>query len=199
VPTRSLGWKLVSVLATLLLAMTVAIFVLWGSGEAGTRVLVRATARTSLAAFVLAYAASALRRTTPGAVSSWLVRNRRALGLTFAVSQTIHLGALARLSPHMRPDEGDALTTLFGGIAFAFTYAMAATSNAPSVARLGAPRWKKLHTFGMHYIAFIFAFTFAGVAAAGGIAGWIGLAALAAALTLRIASRSRRPAPVAST
>ncbi|MFP8874680.1 MAG: hypothetical protein VCB42_09170, partial [Myxococcota bacterium] len=43
---------------------------------------------------------------------------------------------------------------------YAFMFAMAATSNDASVRRLGAWRWRMLHTAGGWYIWFIFAFTY---------------------------------------
>ena len=55
----------------------------------------------------------------------------------------------------------DATTLVFGGLGFVFFWLLAASSNDLSVRRLGV-NWKRLHRFGMHYLWFIFAFTFLG-------------------------------------
>src|SRR5688500_17365831 len=67
------------------------------AAEPGLRALIRITAKTSLVWFVLAFAASALVTLRPWPASKWLLRNRRYLGLGFAVSHAVHLAAILGL------------------------------------------------------------------------------------------------------
>jgi methionine sulfoxide reductase heme-binding subunit len=57
---------------------------------------------------------------------------------------------------HHRPPASNAIP---GGLAYALMFAMAATSNDRSMRAMGR-WWKRLHRVGIHYLWFIFAFTF---------------------------------------
>jgi DMSO/TMAO reductase YedYZ heme-binding membrane subunit len=132
-----------------------------GVGEEGWRVVIRATARTSLVLFSGAYITSSLRTFWQSNASKWLLRNRRYVGLSYAVSHTLHLGAiltLSRVAPDFRFERG---TLIGGGIAYVLLYLMALTSNGRAVAALGLARWRRLHRLGMHYNWFIFFQSFA--------------------------------------
>jgi sulfoxide reductase heme-binding subunit YedZ len=152
------GGRLVGIAALLLLAMSVAILAQEGTGEPGLRMLVRATARTSLALFGAAFAASSLRRLWPTPTTGWLLRERRYLGLSFAVSHALHALAIYALARVL----GDAfeinlVTILGGGGAYVMIALMAATSSDRAVARLGRRRWRMLHLVGGYWIWIIFA------------------------------------------
>ncbi len=118
----------------------------------------RWTARVALPLFLVAYVASSLLRLWPGELTRALVRRRRQWGLGFALAHTIHLGALAHNVLNYDPRS---LPSLFpGGLAYVMVYVMALTSNDASMRALGR-NWKRLHTFGMHYIWFIFTASYA--------------------------------------
>jgi hypothetical protein len=68
-----------------------------GAGEHGTRKLLRATARISMALFCAAFSAGSLDQLLHRRPTRWMVRNRRHLGLGFAASQAIHLAAIVRV------------------------------------------------------------------------------------------------------
>lgn len=165
----------------------------------GWRLAARHTARLAFLCFLPVYVASAWQRLAPGPASRWLMRNRRSLGLAFATVHTVHLAALAEfnLLAGRRPD---AATLVVGGGAYAALLAMVLTSNDAAVRRLGARRWKRLHSVGIHWLWFVFAVSYAGRVAAGklGFAPLLGLAL--AGLGLRIAARlrARRPSRAAS-
>ena len=59
------GWPIVGWATLALAAMVAAILGVVGTGEPGIRMIIRATARTSVVSFSLAFAASALRRRRP--------------------------------------------------------------------------------------------------------------------------------------
>src|SRR5436190_11978674 len=89
------GWRLFAVLALTLLALSVWIAGMRGFEVDGVRMVIRFTARTSLLFFCLAFSAAALARLWPNSYTRWQRRNRRQLGVTFAVSHGIHLVAIA--------------------------------------------------------------------------------------------------------
>ena len=150
------GW-LVAGVALLLLAMTALILGWAGTGEPGLRMLVRATARSSLVLFAAAFTASSLRRLWPTPATGWLLRQRRYLGLSFAVSHTLHALAIAGLGLVLGDAfQIDRVTVIFGGGAYAMIALMAATSFDRSAAWLGRRRWRVLHLVGGYWIWIIF-------------------------------------------
>ena len=148
----------------------------------------RVTARVAVTCFLLAYIARPLVQTM--GIGRWLVRRRRYLGLAAALTHTVHFGyVIAHELVSKSP--ADLLTWVFGGMAFVLFWVMAATSNDTSVKMLG-PWWRRLHRFGMHYIWFIFFYTYLGVAAYVGGAYWAYPVLLVAALVLRVVAYAKR-------
>ncbi len=149
----------------------------------------RYTARVSFLIFMPVYVASAWYRLAPGTASRALMRRRRAAGLAFATAHTIHLGALVtfvRMS-----GEAPALVTLVvGGGAYLTMFAMAATSNDAAVRMLGR-NWKRLHAFGIQYIWFVFAQSYARRALAGDPIHMVLFAMVLGGLALRVVARRR--------
>jgi DMSO/TMAO reductase YedYZ heme-binding membrane subunit len=190
------GPRWVGVATLALLALFGAVMAVQGTDEQGLRTLVRVTARVSFLIFITTYSASAARRLFPGTFTRWTWRNRRYLGLSFAVAHLLHLDAIWLLSLLL----GDAfvvdpVTLVFGGIAYAFVVAMALTSSNRAVARLGPRRWNALHRVGIHWIWGVFAFDWTLLALES--PGYLPLAALSwGALGLRlVARRARSRAP----
>lgn len=183
---------LTGVLAAALLATLAAA----GGGEDGARAVLRVSARTSVSLFVLAFAASSLHWWLRRDWTRWLLRNRRYVGVSFAVSHLYHLitlGVIALAFPHPFLDRLGLVTLIGGGLAYLFIAAMAATSFDRAVRWLGARRWKLLHTVGGYYVWIIFAQSYLPRAARD---AWLApfFAALVAALVLRLirAWRTRR-------
>jgi len=187
---RLRGWPLFWFIAAALSAMSAAMLALH-PGEEGVRMVIRATARTSLLLFALAFSASALRRLWPGDFSTWLLRNRRYLGVSFAASHAIHLAAIvafARIDPSEFGEISPLANRIVAGLAYVFIFAMAATSFDRMVAWLGARRWKLLHAVGAHYVWLIFLLSFAKRVPQGS-AYAVGAAVLLAVMGLRLWAR----------
>ena len=184
----------VATAAGLALAIGTAAFLAHGGWTyEGAAAAARLTARDSFLWFVVAWSASAMARLRPGGWRTALLRRRRSIGLGFAASHTVHLGAL--LIAILVFGHGTRLVTLVGGgIGYLFVFAMAITSNDASVRRLGPRRWRLLHATGGYVIAGIFAFSYLGrfptnPALAVPTLALIGLAAL-----LRVLAWARRRA-----
>jgi DMSO/TMAO reductase YedYZ heme-binding membrane subunit len=150
----------------------------------------RYTARVAFLLFLLPYTASAWHRLAPSAASRFVLRRRRSSGLAFATAHTVHFAALVtyQVTVGKWPEP---LTLVVGGGAFLVMWAMAATSHDAAVRRLGA-RWRQLHRVGIHWLWFVFAFTYAGRVAAGQLFFLPFLAAALGGLGLRVAARRAR-------
>jgi sulfoxide reductase heme-binding subunit YedZ len=184
------GWPLLASTAAALALMSAGIL-LYRPNIDGVHAVLRATARTSLVFFLMAFTASALWKLWPRTWSRWQLSNRRYLGLSFAASHTIHLMAIVSIAvaqPRQFWEDNDPLSLTIGGLAYAFIVAMAATSFDRSVNWLGARSWKILHTVGAYYIWLTFLSVFI-TFALGAPRHWFGALILVAALFLRALAR----------
>jgi DMSO/TMAO reductase YedYZ heme-binding membrane subunit len=194
------GARLVGAAAIALMSGCALTLALFGTDETGIRALVRFTARTSALLFSLAFAASAINRLWRGPVGRWLLRNRRYLGLSFAVSHGLHLAGLVALArvlddPWLLRESG-LVGVLGGGFGYLMIAALSATSWDGAVRWLGGRRWKRLHTFGMYVLGGIFLFSYGGRALATGAAHVLALTALVLApFALRLAA-ALQPRPL---
>ncbi len=190
---RFADWALVGWSAVVVLLLVAAVFAVLGVGEPGLRSGIRVTARTSVALFLAAFAASACAALHPSPLSKWLLRNRRALGVSFAVSMGVHGALIVALWQTHRESflASVAPTTLLGGgVGFVFIALMAATSFDRTSALLGRQAWKVLHTVGMYYLWVVFVFSYGPRAHAPAYALLFGLLLLA--LGLRLVATARR-------
>lgn len=164
----------------------------FGGSEDGMRSVVRTSAKLGVVCFSLAFGASSLRLFWRAPASAWLLRNRRYMGLSFALFHFLHLAALGALTlsfPAFRDALG-AVTLLGGGTVYGFVAAQALTSNDRSVQLLGRRRWTLLHTVGSYAIWGVFTGTYLPLALADPVYVPY-LAVLVAAMGLRIARRVR--------
>lgn len=121
----------------------------------------RYTARLSFFLFLAVYLASPLYELVQNKATHWLRVNRRNAGISFGIAHIIHLVALVLFL--ILSERPTALATLLvGGGAYVAMFAMLATSNDGAIRRLGAQNWRRLHKFGVHYLAFVFAVTYSG-------------------------------------
>lgn len=117
--------------------------------------VMRPTAWLAFALFIVAFTASSMHRLRPGGYSKWAMKNRRYIGLSFAVVHFIHAGLV--LSNLWLTDTSRTAGELSGGgLAYLFLLLMAATSNNAAVRAMGVKNWKRLHTVGSYYIWLIF-------------------------------------------
>jgi hypothetical protein len=149
------------VLAAALLSFTVAgtVLVAGGGGREATRLALRLTARLSFVYFMVAFVASPLARLRPGTFSRWLVRRRRAFGVAFGASMTIHVGCILRLYTLYAPDRPPMVTDadFFVGVPGLVLVALMTATSLIAVRRRIPPRaWKRLHTVGLYAVWSIF-------------------------------------------
>jgi methionine sulfoxide reductase heme-binding subunit len=188
------GWRLTGILSIALTAMALAFLGAHMGDVEGLRLVIRATARTSLVLFVLAFAAAAMAELVVNDWTRWQRRNRRYLGVSFAVSHFIHLGALIALAK-VDQDLFWKLTSLanifLAGAAYVFLAAMTATSFDGAAAWLGMRHWRMLHLVGGWYIWISFAVAIGKRLPQGSIY-WAMMALLLAAGIVRLFAMARR-------
>ncbi len=158
----------------------------------GAKLAARWTSRVGVPVFLTAYLASTLYNLTQNSFTKTILRRRRQWGLAFAWTHSVHLVALSYylVIAEMPPD---LLTILGGGLAYVMIYVMALTSNNWSVRKMGK-YWKPIHIFGIHYIWFIYFFTYFGRFADPDLLhiGVIGSGMMLAALAFRLMVRWRK-------
>ncbi|KAF1055385.1 MAG: Sulfoxide reductase heme-binding subunit YedZ [Stenotrophomonas maltophilia] len=156
------GWRLFALIAVAVLAFAAAAFALGGDAAEGSRAAIRVTARTSFLLFLAAFTASAFASLLPGALSHWLLRERRIVGLSFAFSHLVHAIAITTfgvLNPAFWPGRS-AWTNLPGSIGYVAILALAITSHRGLAKRMGRSAWRRLHVTGMWIIAAVFTYSY---------------------------------------
>jgi DMSO/TMAO reductase YedYZ heme-binding membrane subunit len=161
-PGAARGWGLTLRIAVLLTVASVALFAAAGVSEESVRAWIRATARASIALFLLTFVARPLVQLTRSGVARWLLANRRYLGVGGAFAQLLHGIAISWLFARFESYEPDLVGLIGGGLGFALYFAMALTSSDAAVALLGKRAWKALHKTGAWWIWIVFAQTNAG-------------------------------------
>ena len=164
----------------------------------GAQLAARWTSRVGLPIFLIAYLASSLYRLWRNELTAALIARRRQWGLAFTWTHSVHLVALTYFLT-IAGTPPVLATVLGGGLAYLMIYLMALTSNNWSVKRLGA-NWKRIHSFGIHYIWFIYIVTYAGRFGDPGLQhiGFIGSGLLLGAFSLRLIARWKKPASKAA-
>jgi len=160
---RFQGWRLTGIISAGLAVFLAATLIWYGLNEEGVRAWVRNSARSSVILFSLAFAASSLHRLLRRRWSDWLLRNRRYIGVSFAVSHFYHLLGLISLAlwfPHSFLDKLGWPFLAAGGLGYMFIAAMTATSFDKTRAWLGERPWRRLHTVGAYYLWLIFAVSY---------------------------------------
>jgi hypothetical protein len=143
------GWRIVGFSMLTVGTIVGVIWLFHGIDEQGMRMAIRATARTSTILFLSAFVASSLRKLWSTPLSAWLLKNRRYLGISMAVSHTYHAIALFGLwivTAGAAPQLG-----FLGTFGYILLIAMTVTSFKRPAAWLGKRGWKILHTTGMHF------------------------------------------------
>lgn len=127
--------------------------------ETSWQLWARYTARLSFFLFLAAYIASPLYELAQNRATYWLRRNRRNAGISFGVAHIIHLFALIGFFV-ISGETADIVTLFVGGGAYLAMFVMLISSNDAAIRQLGADNWRRLHKFGAHYLAAVFAITY---------------------------------------
>ena len=143
-----------AVIPATLLTLVIAcagVVAIMGANEEAARQLIRLSATSSLLLFALAWSASSINTLVPGRWRS-VMQARRRIGISFAISHTIHLAAIAWLVELAFGGDWSEVDPIGGAVIYTFIYLMAFTSNDASVRLLGARQWRWLHKFGGYLV-----------------------------------------------
>lgn len=158
--TRSQAWRWGPWAPGTLLLLALVLYLLWpGVDVPAIRSTIRATARTSLFFFLMAYTAQAVWQRWPGTWTAWSRQHRRQWGLLLVTSHAIHLvGILAfvQLDPVTFHARVPTITIYSGALAYVFLTLMGLSSNDLVARRVGRAAWSRLHTWGSHYLWLVF-------------------------------------------
>ena len=191
------SWRVFWALAAVVIATAGLTAFAGGPDVESVRRTVRLTAQMSLVLFCTAFAAGSLARLWPTDLTAAIRRNRRQIGLAFAVSHACHAAALvafARIAPATFHEQADPAMFVFGGLAYLFIIAMAATSFDRTAAWLGPRRWRLLHLVGGYDIWLTFLVA-EGKRAIHSSAYWPYVALLLVVLGLRMIAMQGRRTP----
>ncbi|MEN8722134.1 MAG: hypothetical protein ABF335_04525 [Alphaproteobacteria bacterium] len=190
------GWRHLILWSFALVAMTLGLLAIYGTGEDGNHAVIRWTARTSLFAFLISFITGPLVKRVRNDFTRKLMQARRYWGLSFFISHMVHLVfiilAFDTAVGYEQDPQGALITLIGGGGAYVFITLMAITSTNGWYKRLGATNWRRLHLVGQYYAWIIFAQSYAGRAFAGDdmpgnpLLGQLLLAVLVAALVFRL-------------
>lgn len=115
----------------------------------------RYSAHLAFLFLVVAFSASTLRQYSRNALTSYLMRHRRQLGLGFATAHFAHLTALSLFLSQLEGFAVDASTAV-AGFGYVMLIALTLTSNDWSVRHLGITAWRRLHTVGINILMLYF-------------------------------------------
>ena len=162
--------------------------------EDAVRQAIRLTAATSFILLICAFSARPMFQLTHSSLAGSLLRNRRQIGISVAVSHSFHLLTILLLVPVAF--DGDisqlgSLADLAPGLAvYVVLYVMAFTSNNYSQQLLGKG-WKWFHTAGIYLLTLAFTGAYVGKALQFGGLDWLFSAAGLAAFIIRFAAWRR--------
>jgi hypothetical protein len=168
---RPAGWRLTICAAALVCLLSACLLAAHGAGEEGWRSIIRATARTSVALFLAAFAAPAIDALRPSRWTRRLRANRAHLFAAFAASHLVHAAAIVALA---RQTNGASLAdrspsvVAFGGLVYLFILYAGAMACAPFAAWAGRRAWAQtLHAAGLYAIWLTFFNSYGGRAVKG--------------------------------
>ena len=183
------GWRLFWTLVSALSIATVTrcVFIDFSSAK-GVEPVIVFCVRCALPLFIGAFTASSIRVLWPNPCARWLLRNRRFVGLAFAVGMAWHLTFVAYSFARFGNNLNRTVLTLDVAGA-AFLVLLTATSFR-SVSRLiSAVQWRRLHKAGVYAIWLLATYIYAeGFRGDRDIPHFAALLALVCALALRVAA-----------
>jgi hypothetical protein len=150
------GWPLfLTIAAMTFIAISAAALLIGISTPESTVSLIRLSVQLASPWIFLAFAASAMAQLFPGNISSWLLRNRRYLGLSFAAGfgwQAVFIAVLFTLySPYYWEELHKTSDLVLRIGSYALLIAMTITSFFPVRRRLRTEHWHWLQLVGVWY------------------------------------------------
>jgi hypothetical protein len=151
------GWKLfwlISIPVSIIMIVAMLRIEIWDGPAVSS--MIQLSVRWAIPWLYLAFAASSLQLLFPGAFSRWLLRNRKTLGLCFAMSmawQLFFIICLVTAYSRYYIDEVYLLRDAIEGlVGYLFLFAMTLTSFNFGRRHLQAKTWRLLHLCGIYFL-----------------------------------------------
>lgn len=163
------NWKLAFLCIVLSILWFLGVFIFEGFNEASVRSNIRWSARISVIYFCLAFGASSFYGIIQNSTSVWILKNRKYLGVSFAIVHLIHLLFLVLLHCYFYKVfiHRSILELALGGLAYVFIVLMLLTSFDQVSKMISKSVWTTLHTLGGYWILIVFSNSIIGRAISG--------------------------------
>lgn len=183
------SWRLFSALALALSAVDVAGLLRADLHTSrGTEPAILLTVRCALPFFLVAFTASSLAMLWPGALTRWVLSNRRYFGLTFAFGMAWHFALVGYSFAAFGIHLNRTVITL-DLIGATFLLALTLTSFRWSSRHMSARMWRRLHKTGVYAIWLLATYIYAEAVRWGAdTVNLLALSALLAAWAVRLAA-----------
>jgi methionine sulfoxide reductase heme-binding subunit len=150
------GWPLFWLIAGLTVAVVVTAYLQKGVATPEAAVnMIRLSVQLASPWVFLAFVATPMKQLLPGNLSKWLLRNRRYLGLSFAVGfgwQAVFIGVLlAQHNAYYWETLHNDLDLLLRMASYVFLFALTVTSFFPVRRKMRREHWRALHLLGIWY------------------------------------------------
>jgi DMSO/TMAO reductase YedYZ heme-binding membrane subunit len=116
-------------------------------------------AKLSFVLFMITYLSSSIHSSVAHGIGVLLIENRRYFGLSFGVVHIVHGLVIASYIYLYGADAISWITLVAGSLGYVVLIAMMVTSSDGCKENLGE-KWHRLHNYGMHYLWFVFTYTF---------------------------------------
>lgn len=192
--SKKSNWLLVYLIFGTCVVSMLAVIFMAGFNEASVRLNIRWSARFSIVCFCLAFMASSFHSFFKNSFSTFLLSNRKYLGVSFAIIHLIHLALLFVLHYEFDPIfvTRPIVELVLGGLAYLFLVLMFLTSFNRISQLISKANWNRLHTLGGYWILIVYSNSILGRVVNGQI-GYLPLGILVLSVwLLRILTWSRR-------
>jgi len=129
----------------------------------GVSEMIQMSVRCTVPLIYLAFVASALRALIPGKFSTWLMRNRRSIGLAYAAAMGWQLFFILWLWAghweYYTEEVYDLEDIIFQVGGYSYIFAMTITSFTPIRRKMGLLQWRILHKTGIYWLWYTVAST----------------------------------------
>lgn len=151
-------WKLTLLIGGGFSFFSILYFIVEGCNEDTLSLMLRISGRVDVVLFILAFLASTLIKLKNASFTRWLIRNRKYIGISFALVHSIHLGFIFARHLLYEPTllTSEPVSRVGGFIAYLFILLMTVTSFDVVSKKMRGTSWKTLHAAGGYYIWLIF-------------------------------------------
>jgi methionine sulfoxide reductase heme-binding subunit len=149
-------WEVVTFTAISVATAMLLLLFAHGLTETGVLLTIRATGRISFPLFLMLSLSGSLYKLFPSSGAYWLLKNRKYLGLAFAIIYLYHALGFTTLIIMTREPNIEGLELILSIICYGFLVAMTVTSFRAIRRQISPWVWNSLHGIGMLFFWYFF-------------------------------------------